>query len=169
MSLTAEELKSVLSYDPDSGEFTWLVMPNGRVKVGSRAGTACSNNYFRIKVYGRKYQAHRLAWLYVHGAFPPDKLEIDHINGDKLDNRISNLRLATRFQNQANVKLGPTNTSGAKGVHWHKREKRWRAVIGSHGKKHYLGSFTSVALAKAAYDAAAKSLNGEFRPLEQSS
>lgn len=91
-----------------------------------------------------------------------DDLQVDHINGDGLDNRCGNLRLATRFQNTCNQRRSKANTSGFKGVSWHESRKKWRAQIYLHGRKHYLGLFEKPESAHAAYCAASAELHGEF-------
>ena len=134
------------AYDPDSGVFT----RRGKV-VSNRKG----NGYVGI---GRQY-AHRLAWLFVHGRWPHG--DIDHINGDKLDNRIGNLRECSRSENQRNHGLTTRNRSGFKGVS--QRRDRWIATIVVHGKQSYLGTFEAPEQAAIAYLDAAVRLHGEFR------
>lgn len=151
--LTAERLRSVLSYDPETGLFRWRVKPNRNIVIGSVAGSrrsaARGRNDIGIRIDGRQHAAHRLAWLYVHGKWPAD--QIDHINCDASDNRIANLREATAAQNQANRRIGVANTSGVKGVCWHKRERRWYASIKVNGKSKHLGRFKSKKDAAVAY------------------
>src|SRR4029450_2313606 len=115
--LTAERLRELLDYDPETGDFTWKV--NRRcVRSGSVAGNVnCVDGYCYIGVDARRYHAHRLAWLYIKGAWPND--QIDHINGNKADNRFANLRQATHSQNQANGGRYSNNASGYNGVTLH--------------------------------------------------
>ena len=89
-------------------------------------------------------------------------VEVDHVNGNKLDNRRSNLRHATRSQNEQNKGLIASNTSGYKGVTFHKQTGKWQAVIGANNKSHYLGLHQTAELAHAAYCAEAKRLHGDF-------
>lgn len=117
--LTAERLRELLSYDPETGIFR-RVATRRQVKSGDIAGSDDGKGYWRIRVNGEKHRAHRLAWLYVNGAWPIDQL--DHINGDKLDNRICNLREATNSENQQNRSLPKSNTSGRLGVHFDKQK-----------------------------------------------
>ena len=98
--VSAERLRQMLSYDPGSGNFTWLNPPKNHAGLKGVIAGNSATGYVAIKIDGRKYKAHRLAWLYVHGEWP--KHEIDHRNCCKLDNRIDNLRPATNPQNQAN-------------------------------------------------------------------
>ena len=95
--------------------------------------------YRRIQLDGRKYKAHRLAWLYLFGEWP--KGQIDHINRNSLDNRIANLRDVSQSENQHNRPEQANNTSGVKGVHWHKQKMRWQAAIRINGKLIHLGLF----------------------------
>lgn len=95
--LSAESLREVLDYCPDSGEFTWKVYRGRCAKVGSKAGTLKPTGYVAIILFGKWYGAHRLAWLHVHGAWPNG--DIDHINGCPSDNRIANLRDVSKNMN----------------------------------------------------------------------
>lgn len=157
--ITQSLLKEALHYDEATGVFTWMAA-RGRASAGHVAGTTCLNGYIRIKVYGRVLFAHRLAWLYVHGEFPPDQL--DHINHNKSDNRLSNLRPATRAQNQKNRFANSNSTSGRKGVVWSKKAGLWRSVACLNGKKHHLGYFHDPEAASAAYQEFARKHHGEF-------
>ena len=147
-ALTAEYLRSILHYEPETGIFTWKVSTSNRVKVGDVAGCLEGDGYLRIKVQSRKYRAHRLAWLYVYGEWP--SLDIDHINRNKADNRISNLREVTNKQNMQNASKRSDNTSGHSGVSWHKDSGKWQAQIAFNYRVIYLGLFESVEDAVAA-------------------
>lgn len=159
-ALTAEQLREVLDYDADTGIFTWKKLRPGGLEPGMAAGSPDNRGYMRISVLNRRYKAHRLAWLYVYGEWPPDC--VDHINGVKGDNRIINLRLASRSQNNANRPAYSNNASGIKGVYWEPRRKRWSAQITLNGKKELLGLFREKHAAADAYMEAAKRLFGEF-------
>jgi hypothetical protein len=158
--LTADELRQHLHYDPETGIFTWRVRARANVPCGTTAGTLDERGYVRIGYKTFYFRAHRLAWLYVHGEWPAR--EIDHINGDKADNRIANLRPATHKQNSANRLINKNSTSGVKGVGWHKNNAKWRAQIKLNGKKKNLGYFDAIEDAAAAYQNAAINNFGEF-------
>ena len=100
--IDADTLRSLLDYDPDIGVFTWRVTRGGYVKEGHEAGCVNGRGYISIQIQGKKYAAHRLAWLYIYGVMPQD--QIDHINRTRSDNRIVNLREATATQNIANTR-----------------------------------------------------------------
>lgn len=140
--LTQERLKELLSYDPDTGVFTNLTQRGTRAPKGGVAGWITQDGYINIQIDGKKYQAHRLAWLYVYGEFPEKSL--DHVNEIKDDNRLVNLRLATKQENGHNVSsLQINNTSGFRGVSWHKSAKKWIATITINGKNKHLGYFNT--------------------------
>lgn len=151
------QLKERLRYDPLTGEFTWLVNTS-RAKVGAKAGYIGSRGYRLIGVLGREYLAHRLAWLYVTGAWPVE--EMDHRNGEHADNRLANLREATKRQNMYNRKRSRLNTSGFKGVFAVGRY--WVAEINGPEGRIMLGRFRKRLDAAAAYREAAKEIHGEF-------
>ncbi len=162
--LTAERLREVLDYDPVTGVFHWRVSPRQNVKAGSVAGHCQADGYWRVRIDRRAYLAHRLVWLYVHGEWPPAM--IDHRHGERSTARLDELRPATRSQNLANAKLSKVNTSGFKGVSWHKRQRAWVAQIGKaeNGKRrnYHLGYFADPKQAHEAYVAKARELFGEF-------
>ena len=131
-------LKEDLHYNQETGVFTWIVSRAG-VKKGKIAGSCNRAGYIQIRICGASYYAHRLAWLYVNGEFPAD--QIDHINRDKSDNRIENLRAVTTHENHKNMPIQSNNTSGFTGVIWQSVNKCWRAVIKVKGRDINLGSF----------------------------
>lgn len=160
-ALTADRLHQLLDYDPTTGVFRWKVDRSWSAVAGALAGVLDhSRGYIKIEIDGVKYAAHRLAWLYVHGAWPLGL--IDHANGERNDNRIENLREATRQGNAANSRLYKNNTSGLKGAHWSKKDRAWRAQICIHGRTKYLGSFQTREEAHAAYQNAASAEFGDF-------
>lgn len=157
--LTQERLKYLLHYDQDAGVFTWRV-DRIRVRAGERAGKIDGQGYVAIGIDGHRHAAHRLAFLYMTGVWPSSF--VDHINSDRSDNSWCNLRVATNSQNQANVLRWSHNTSGFKGVSWHKSTGRWQANIRSEGGKKSLGYFDTPEAAYEAYCTAAFALHGEF-------
>jgi hypothetical protein len=151
-------LKTLLLYDPLTGLFTWRKSNSKKPVVGTTAGTLHPHGYIRININKRMYYAHRLAWLYIYGEWPPR--EIDHKDRDPANNRIVNLRLATHAQNACNAPKRRTNSSGFKGVYAH--QGRWTAHIQIGGKSLYLGVFDTAKEAYAAYLGAAKLHHKEF-------
>jgi hypothetical protein len=159
-TLTPSRLREVVHYDPSSGVFVWLIAPAGRFRVGGVAGSRHSQGYRKIMIDRHSYLAHRLAWLWMTGKWPV--AQIDHINLDKNDNHWSNLRLATNSQNCANRNAQRNNTSGFKGVYWHKLGRKWAAQIWVFGECIYLGLFDTAEEAHAAYNVSALKYFGEF-------
>lgn len=166
-SLTWERLKEAFTYDPETGVFTSLIPGGakgggGRRIVGQTAGSLKPSGYVCINLDNVRYRAHRLAWFYMTGE-PPDA-QVDHINGDRADNRWANLRLANQQQNSANMRVRDSNRIGIKGVsvYYGINGTKYRGHIMIDGRTIYLGSFDTVGEAKAAYDAAAREAFGEF-------
>jgi hypothetical protein len=163
--LTQARLRELLDYDQETGVFTWRATGPGR-RLDLRAGAIQKGHsghgrpYLRIKIDGRDYRTHRLAWLYVYGEWPP--AEIDHRDGDGLNNRWANLRVATSAQNKRNSRRQCNNTSGFKGVSVNKCGDRFRAQIGVRGRNKHIGYFDTAEAAHAAYVAAAEKHFGEF-------
>jgi len=134
------ELKRLLDYDPLTGIFTAKI-DRGNLKVGGQQGSLTLDGYLELRIHDKLYKAHRLAWLWVYGYFPENL--IDHKNGDKLDNRIDNLRETTKACNSQNSKIYCTNTTGYKGVCYHKRTGRWLSQVHFKGRGIYIGAFDS--------------------------
>ena len=162
--ISQEQLKDLLLYDKETGKFTWRITRCHLAKAGQEAGAPDFYGYIAITVNGSRCKAHRLAWFYVHGAWPAN--DIDHINQIKSDNRISNLREATRSENFQNRGKYANNKSGYVGVHWSKVSKKWAASIRNMGKSKHLGLFDSPEAASTAYQTA-KALIHRFSPLCQ--
>lgn len=158
-SLTAERLREVLDYNPDTGIFVWKIRTADRVKIGTEAGGVDEKGYVRIRVDGGRYRAHRLAWLYVKGVWP--SMDIDHEDNNRANNRWFNLREATEGQNRANSRINRNSKTGIKGVREYGRD-RWIAGIRVNGKSQHLGIFECVAAAKLAYEVAAVKGFGQF-------
>ncbi|MBK5204335.1 MAG: HNH endonuclease [Polaromonas sp.] len=156
--LTQDTLKSVLHYESLTGVFTWLEALARRIKVGSTAGKENSHGYITIKVGPRRYPAHHLAWLYMHGSLPAD--QIDHMNLIRHDNRIENLRECDYFLNRQNTSLHRNNTSGFKGVS--RRRGIWVAEIMVNLKTTHLGSFPTPESASEVYLSAKRRLHPFF-------
>lgn len=151
-------LKSIIKYDPNTGEFHWLVNRGRLCKAGQRAGTPRKDGYRQIIIHGRKYLAHRLAWFYMVGEWP---LEIDHIDRIRSNNKWNNLRLATRSQNKANAKVSPGKHSKFIGV-FPKSNGDWFYHIKYMQKMCMYGPFSSEEEAAKARDKKAIELFGEF-------
>lgn len=150
--LTQDELKALLHYDSDTGVFTRLVRTSNAINVGDIAGTTDAKGYVIIRVKGVTHKAHRLAWLYVHGVWPSG--EVDHINHDPSDNRISNLRDVSKSANQQN-RRAPRGYS--------RDGNRWKAQIRVCGKWQHLGCFATESEAHAAYLSAKSQLHQKAR------
>ena len=157
---SVEYLRSVLEYDADTGIFTWLVKPAQCVHVGDIAGTLDSRGYRQIRLNGKKELAHRIAWAMAYGEWPTHC--IDHVNHDKADNRLSNLRAATASQNRYNMPKYKNNTSGIKGVSFNRKAGKWRAFISADGVKKYLGEYHTKEAAASARASAAQLLHGDY-------
>ena len=157
MALTQKELKELLHYDPNTGVFTWLVDRNDKTKAGDVAGGSnLSHGYKRLCINYHNYQQHRLAFLYMTGNFP-DRF-VDHINGNRSDNRWDNLRQANDVQNACNKTIQSNNTSGHIGIWIPKGRKNW--VVQVRGK--HIGCCDTLEEAKALYAAEAEKQFGEF-------
>lgn len=170
---TPEELRQLLRYEPETGKLFWRERPqgwfensdygkcwNGRnADQEAFAGKWDDRGYGQGSLMGKKLLAHRVAFALYYGRWPDGA--VDHINRDKSDNRISNLRVATKAQNAANT--GPlAGTSSFRGVSARKRDGRWIATIVRGGKQRWLGAFKSEEDAARAYDRAAADIYGEY-------
>ena len=168
-----EQLRKLLSYNPNTGGLFWRERPSScfpneraakswNTRYANKEAFTARNNY-GYAVGNVNYVsclASRVAWAITHGHWPSN--DIDHINGDRSDNRLRNLREATRSENLCNKGQQRNNTSGQKGVWWNKSANRWEASIGKGGRVRYLGRFSSLSEAKSAYVDAATKIHGEF-------
>lgn len=140
MKLTQKKLKEILHYNPALGMWTWKKRLATRIRIGDVAGNVCkTQNYRIIGIYGKTYRSCRLAFLYMLGYFPEHDAE--HRNRIRQDDRWENLREATRSCNMRNTGNLNTNTSGVKGIDWHKALKKWRSRIFVIGKEKPLGCY----------------------------
>jgi hypothetical protein len=145
--LTSKRAREVLDYDPKSGVLS---------RNGKQAGGKGADGYRTVSVFGRRYRAARIVWLWMTGDWP--KGDIDHINNDPMDDRWENLREASRVQNLANTRA----RSGLKGACWVSAKNKWKAQIRRDGKNRHLGYFDTPEEANAAYRDAALKAHGEF-------
>ncbi|WP_313193700.1 HNH endonuclease [Shinella zoogloeoides] len=159
MSITHERLHELLTYDPETGIFRWKVDRNQNVKAGSIAGAPDSSGYIQVRVDGRKYQANRLAWLYMTGEWPSE--QVDHRDRDRANNRWANLREATHAENCRNRRRRSDNKSGFPGVKI-TRNGTYEATIGIDGEKVYLGTYSTLHEALNVRRFAEKDIHGEF-------
>lgn len=155
--ITQKYLKSILKYNSKTGKFRW---------IGSNciAGYVHSKGYFHIRIKGKLYLCHRLAWLYVKGKWP--KGDLDHKDGNGFNNKFKNLRLATDSQNLGNQKKHTNNTSGVKGVCWDKQAGRWMVRIQIKNKPKFLGYVTDLKEGAKMYKVAANKYFKEFARTE---
>lgn len=172
-------LRQLLRYEPDTGQMFWNVRPASMFPTSGRGGSAgcaarwnaCHANAEAFcAVNSRGYRtgtllnahaaAHRVAWTLFYGEWPSS--EIDHVNGNRADNRISNLRSATPQQNACNRGMRSDNKSGVKGVSWFAASRKWKATIAASGRQHYLGLFHDIADAERAVLDARATLHGLF-------
>lgn len=137
-----EELKEYLNYDPDSGIFTWIKPPANNVRIGDLAGSLDSKGYIKIQIFGERWLAHRLAWLYMNKEMPIHG--IDHINGIPTDNRIENLRDVSQQANTRNSAMPKNNKSGIVGVSWDVKSQHWLSGIRVNYKQIFLGRFDNI-------------------------
>jgi HNH endonuclease/AP2 domain len=154
--IAVEDLRSLLRYEPETGKLLWH--RRGRVSfdrrwAGLQAFTAKdTHGYLCGAICGERVLAHRVVWALTYGEWPQG--EIDHINGDRTDNRIENLRLVSGAENQRNKKRYTRNKSGVAGVSWHASTGKWQAQINVAGRQVHLGIFDRIEDAAAARKAA---------------
>jgi len=164
--LSVERLKELLDYEPATGRLLWKVKRNsfrGRVKPGEPAGCIGTHGYRLIRLEGTLRHAHQWVWYWHTGEWPDKQTDIDHINGNRDDNRFENLRIARRAENMWNGKMRVDNSSGYPGVVQPKGRTKWDARIKVDGEFYFLGAFYSYKEAVAARKAAEKLFHGDFR------
>jgi hypothetical protein len=159
MTITLTYLRNILDYNPATGIFRWKYRPGRRTKAGAIVGSVDGGGYVTIKIDGKTYKAHRLAWLHITGEWPEN--DIDHIDTVRTNNRARNLRDATSLQNQANKSVQRNNRLGVKGVAL-LPSGRFGAVIKVNGQQRRLGVFDTMEEASAAYGQAANDAYGEY-------
>lgn len=157
--MNQQELKTLLHYDPPTGVFRWRHTPKRGMKPWDVAGNIDRQGYVQIKIGGKVLMAHRLAWLYVHGELPK---QVDHKNMTRSDNRIDNLRAADNSCNGMNKRMQSNNTTGYKGVTFHKGTGRYHAKIQANGVRKSLGYYETAEQAHKVYMTAAGELHGQF-------
>lgn len=157
--ITQERLKELLHYDPDTGSFTRKIRRGPQAPTGPITNQIHPRGYIYIQLDGNKYQAHRLAWFYIHGELPT---QLDHIDNDGTNNQISNLRPATPQQNQFNKRRSSKHAT-PKGVHYDPERNKWRACATLNRKHYYLGRYDTIREAADAYQAFTRNHHGEFR------
>jgi hypothetical protein len=156
--ITQERLHYLFNYDPETGLFTNLVTRSSRTQKGMVAGYSRKDGHILIKIKGKNYLLHRLAYVWMMGSFPVE--EIDHRDGDPSNNRWDNIRPATKSENQHNKASYKNSKTGVKGVS--PCGSGYQAQIRINWKNIYLGIFPTIEEAKAVYDKAAIELHGEF-------
>jgi hypothetical protein len=156
---TQDELKALFHYDPDTGVFTHL-QTRGKGKKGQKVGKLNFTGYIEMRVFNKLFGAHRLAVLYMTGELPVLPFTVDHINGDRADNRWSNLRVADYRQQSWNSPAHHHNQSGLKGAWPCKQTGRWVSMLQDGPRRIWLGRFDTAEEAHKAWMKAATELRG---------
>jgi hypothetical protein len=141
--LTQERVKELFDYK--DGDLYWKIDVAKNIKAGRKAGVFDNFKYVLITINRKIYKAHHIVWIFHYGYKPK---MLDHIDGNRSNNKISNLREATNAQNQFNRKINSNSKSGVRGVTWCKKSKKWKAQCGLNGEYHYFGVFDNVLDAK---------------------
>jgi len=157
MSLSQAMLNDLYEYK--DGQLFYKKSPVWKIAVGSKAGSLNKDGYIKVSIDQKKIFAHRVIFLMHHGYLPE---EVDHINGNRSDNRIENLRASTKVENHYNEKIRSNNKSGVKGVSWHKASQKWQVIVTACKRKISMGLFNDFELAElVAHEARAK-FHGKF-------
>lgn len=164
--ITQQYLRELLNYDPETGIVSWKSSRKKTI-IGKRAGTSAKVGREREKlgrrqicINGKIYMEHRLIWLYMTGSWPEQV--IDHIDGNGLNNKWNNLRTCSQSDNSCNSRIMKNNTSGIKGLHWDKANRKWLVYICRNGKNKNLGRYADKNQALAILHAHRQNLHGEF-------
>jgi len=159
--ITQDKLKEYLDYK--EGKLFWKKQPSSVIPVGSEAGHTNARGYIQVKIFNKRYYAHRLVYFIFNGYFPQ---EVDHIDGIKSNNKIENLRASTKSQNNMNAKKRKDNTSGIKGITWDKRCKKWKTYLQSNKIRYYLGSYKDIEMATQVINEFRKQHHNEYARFE---
>ena len=135
-------IREYLSYNKDTGDLTWIKKPSDRARVGAIAGSVNNFGYMHVGLKGKQYKIHRVAWFLYYGVEPT--LDIDHINGDRSDNRISNLRELSRKDNQIAASKNRHKNTNSKGFYFCKAKELWHSWVKIDGTNHYIGRSTEL-------------------------
>lgn len=155
--MDAKILHELLKYS--DGKLYWKIQISNRIKAGDVAGCLGSHCYYHLQVNGKLWLAHRLIFMMHYGYFPKF---IDHIDGNTKNNRIENLRDASLSQNGYNRKLQKNNTSGAKGVSWHKKSNKWQVKIRIDGAAKHIGLYDDLEFAELVAQEARNKYHGSY-------
>lgn len=155
--MTQEEAHRLWRYD--QGRLYWRVVANRRLKIGDEAGCVHGNGYREVSIRGKTYGTHRVVFLMFHGYLPE---QVDHIDGNPLNNSVGNLRAATHILNGHNRKINVNNSSGVKNVSFCRADNKWKVTVMRGRKPHFFGGFDSLADAAAMAAQARRQLHGDF-------
>ena len=156
--ITQEFVQSLFDYDFATGNLIRKKTTSSKAKAGSIAGSLKGHRYARVSVNNKLHYVHHVVWIWHHGCLPA---EIDHINRDRFDNRIENLRPTDRSANNINTNTRCNNKSGFAGICWDKRYKKWQVRIGVNNKSKHIGYYDDLDTAKQKREEAVK-LHYEF-------
>jgi len=146
-------------FDYKDGKLFWKVRTTNRVTVGSEVGSLQTGGYLAAKLHGKRYPIHKIVYALHYGHVPDF---VDHIDGNRQNNKIENLRECTKSQNNTNTSIRSHNTSGYKNVSWHKQTQKWRVIVRANGKPHSFGLYDDIELADLVATEARNKLHGQF-------